>query len=145
MAGIPFEIVEEAFDFVSFGDWGDNQAVLCRETGEVFYHSDSPALDLDEQLPEDAEENPAYVFIPHKQDLDLGRRVAVDFAASHLEDPHVVGRIFNGPGAYGRWKVLLEERGLLPAWFDFELAESRAALRRWCAEEGIELEPQPVG
>jgi len=145
MAGIPFEAVEEAFDFVSFSEWGENAAVLCLETGKVFYHSENLEIDDEVEFPEDVDDNPAYVFVPHKQDLDLGRRVAVDFALSHLEDPHVVGRIFNGPGAYGRWKVLLEERGLLHAWFDFELAESRAALRRWCEEQGIELARQPVG
>ncbi len=144
MAAISFDALEDAFEFVSFSGPGENQAVLCRETGKIFFRAELIELDTPDPFPEDVEDNPAYLAIPDKTELGLGRRVAVDFAASHLEDPHVVSRIFNGPGAYGRWKVLLEERGLLHDWFSFELAEARTALRRWCEANEVEVEPQLV-
>lgn len=144
MAAISFDELEDAFEFVSFSGPGENQAVLCRETGKLFFQAEYIELDTPDPFPEDIDDNPAYIAIPDKTELGLGRRVAVDFAASHLEDPHVVSLIFNGPGAYGRWKVLLEERGLLHDWFTFELAEARTALRQWCEVNEIELERQAV-
>ena len=143
MTRIDFEKLEDAFDFVSWSPDYENRAVLDRRTGQFLFQSTADGAEDEDELPEDIDDDPDFVDIPHKNDLDLGRRVAADFAALRMpEDPHVISRIFSGPGAFGRWKVLLEERSLLEEWFDFERDRTRAALREWCEEQGLELEDQ---
>jgi hypothetical protein len=48
--------------------------------------------------------------------------------------------IFSRRGAYRRYKDLLEQKGLLDEWYDFEQQRTRQALLDWCEENGIELE-----
>lgn len=56
-----------------------------------------------------------------------------------------VYRRFERAGAYGRFKGLLEDHGLLQAWYDFEAAATEQALREWAAENGFTLvEPRPL-
>lgn len=38
-----------------------------------------------------------------------------------------------------RYKVLLESKGQLEAWYEFENKATEKALRNWCKENGIEL------
>jgi hypothetical protein len=54
------------------------------------------------------------VEIPHKNDLDLGQRLVFEFVETHLSDEYQrVEQIFRRRGAYGRFKDLLESKGLL--------------------------------
>ena len=60
--------------------------------------------------------------IPHKNDLDLGQALVFEFAASHLPDEYDrVRDIFRRRGAYGRFKDLLDSKGLLETWYRFPL------------------------
>jgi hypothetical protein len=56
-----------------------------------------------------------------------------DAAAS--KPPH----IFSRRGAYRRYKELLVRRDALERWYDFSNKSEAAALREWCAENGIDL------
>jgi len=47
--------------------------------------------------------------------------------------------IFRRRGAYGRFKSLLERRGVLDEWYAYEARHRESALRQWCAENGIAL------
>ena len=80
------------------------------------------------------------IAIPHKNDLDLGKRLALRFAddllPGSLDD---VYDIFRHKGAYGRFKSLLENRGMLQQWYEFEEKSRKEALRQWCEESGIEI------
>ena len=51
-----------------------------------------------------------------------------------------VEHIFSRKGAYARFKDYLETLGLLEEWYHFEAARRETALKRWCAENGIEVE-----
>jgi hypothetical protein len=51
-----------------------------------------------------------------------------------------VDAIFSKRGAYSRFKDLLEEKGLLDKWYNFEDERNRNALMQWCIENDIELE-----
>ncbi|KVZ49700.1 hypothetical protein [Burkholderia ubonensis] len=42
-------------------------------------------------------------------------------------------------GAYARFKDLLEREGVLEHWYAFEGDSVEKALRRWCAENGLEI------
>jgi len=71
-----YDTIEDAFLFVSSAAPGEHCAVVNRITGETFFSS--IISDYDE-LPDDVDENDAYIAIPHKNDLDLGKTLVMDF------------------------------------------------------------------
>jgi hypothetical protein len=132
-----FAELQDAFEFVSFGAPRENEAYLDRQSGKIYCHSEYG--DFDEELPDDIDDA-KYIAIPDKRELDLGKPLVLDFVSQFLpEDYDEVRRIFSRKGAYGRYKALLERRGALDRWYDFSNKAEEAALREWCAENGIEL------
>lgn len=135
---LKYSDVEEAFDFVSFGTPYTHNAYISRATGEIFWESEF--MDDEEELPEDLGDPDRYIYVPHKSELDLGKRLVLRFVAQELPDDYgEVEAIFSHEGAYSRYKALLERKGKLEAWYKYEGEEIRAALREWGKEEGIEL------
>lgn len=136
-AVVKFDDLLEAFESVSAGLPSEIEAYLSFETGVFHYHSD--VADFNEELPEDIGDSAKYIAIPHKYDLDLGQRLALGFAAAELpEDLDDVYEFFRRRGAYSRFKGLLEHRGKLQQWYEYEEHRKQVALRRWCTENGIE-------
>ena len=135
---VNFAELEDAFLFVSFGIQHENNAYICLDTGEIYYVSST--VDPEEDLPEDLEESDRYIAVPHKNELDLGRNLALSFVDQELPgDYNTVAGFFRRRGAYGRFKQLLEDRGRLQQWYDFENHATEEALRRWCEDNGIRL------
>lgn len=135
---VSFRDLQLAFDFVSVGGIGENQAFLDSETGKIYSHSEI-AGDLEEELPADIEDE-KYVAIPHRNELDLGKPLVLDFVGQFLPDDYdEVRQIFGRRGAYARFKDLLARRGTLDRWYDFSAKAEEAALREWCADNEIEL------
>jgi len=133
-----YDTIEEAFLFVSGAAPCERTAVVHRKTGETFYAS--LMSDYDE-LPEDQDESDDYIGIPHKSDLDLGKPLVMDFVRSRCpEEVDRILTIFRRRGAYGRFKDLLEQKGLLDEWYVFEQQRTHQALLLWCEENSIELE-----
>ena len=134
-----FADIELAYNFVSSAAPSTNSAFLCRETGMCHWHSKYD--DLEEPLPEDVWDRTKYVEIPHKNDLDLGQRLVFRFVGRVLpDDVGEVTGIFRRRGAYRHFKSLLERRGKLDEWFEFQNNSERDALRQWCADNGVALE-----
>ncbi len=134
---IKFENVEEAFDFVSFGAYGDHTAILDKSTGQIYWHSESGDF---EEIPDEISQSADAIALPHKNDLGIGSQLVFDFVRSKVPDDYdYVRRIFGRRGAYGRYKDFLESKGLLQPWFDFENAGKEKALREWCKDKEIEL------
>ena len=134
-----YDTIEDAFLFVSSAAPGEHCAVVNRITGETFFSS--IISDYDE-LPDDVDENDAYIAIPHKNDLDLGKTLVMDFVRYRC--PELIDRvlaIFSRKGAYGRYKDLLAENNLLEDWYDFENKRTREALLKWFELQGITIEP----
>ena len=78
--------------------------------------------------------------IPHKDEIGLGETLVMEFVQDMMPaDLDRVKRIFCDRGAYRRFKDLLEFRGLLESWYDFENKREKEALRRWVAENEIKL------
>ena len=73
---VSFSDLERAFEFVSSGGVGENEAYLDRQSGEIYWHSEFG--DNDEKLSDDIDEK--YISIPDKRELDLGKPLALDFA-----------------------------------------------------------------
>lgn len=134
---VSFDDIENAFFFVSMGQMYMHNAYLCKETGEIFYNSDM--VDSDE-LPEDIDDPDKYISIPHKNELDLGKALVIEFASEFLpEELNKVYSIFRRKGAYSRYKDLLESKGVLEDWYKFEDERQKAALKEWCRENKIEI------
>ena len=133
-----FEDFQMAYDFVNSAPYGENSAVLRKDTGKILYHSEMG--DMDEISDEDLASDDA-VEIPHKNDLDLGTRLVFDFVRTNLPDDYNnVRQIFNRRGAYSRFKDFLESKGLLQSWYDFEAEQQERSLRQWCKDNNIELD-----
>lgn len=133
-----FEDIEMAYDFVSSSPYGEHSAVLRKDTGKILWQSEMG--DLDEISEEEDWESDESVEIPHKNDLDLGKRLVFDFVLANLPgDFDHVRQIFSRRGAYGLFKEFVESKGLLQSWYDFEAEQQERALRQWCEDNGIEL------
>jgi len=133
------EELRTTFEFVSFGAPLEHSAYICVDTGKIYWHSLSAGLG-EEDLPEDLETSDHYIAVPHKNDLGLGRRLALAFVDQELSDEYdTVAGFFGRRGAYGRFKALLHARGMLEQWYEFENRATEEALLAWCEENGIQL------
>lgn len=127
-----------AYEWVSGGETiaMDCEAYISRTTGTVHCCGEG----IDEEPPQDIEDATRYISVPHKQEFDLGRALAVRFVDEHL--PHsreAVNEFFRKRGAYTKFKSLLASAGQLDAWHDYEKAATENALREWCEENGFLL------
>ncbi len=135
---INFEDVDMAFDFASAGQPLENQVYLNILTGEI--HIDSELYDNEEELPKDLDDEKKYILLPHKNDLDLGKPLAINFSYEFLlDDIEEIKSIFHTRRAYSKFKDFLEEKELLDKWYDYECKETEKALREWCAENEIKI------
>ena len=139
MAKFSFSEIEDAFMYVGSAMYGMNSAVLCKDTGKILYRSDMAGIDeIEDQEDLDWDQ---CLDVPHKNDLDLGRTLVFEFVEERLPDDYGrVRQMFRRSEAYSRYKTLLERRGLLQEWYNVENSREERALRKWCAENGIELD-----
>jgi hypothetical protein len=141
---VSWGVLRDAFEFASLGEPGESSAFLNRESGDFIYHS-AGYLDPDEDLPEDIDDDDKYVRIPHKRELNLGKRLALAFVMDFLPNDFDKARaIFNRRGAYARFKDLLEHRNALDQWYEYESKTTEEALRAWCAENEVEIVGAPA-
>jgi len=139
---VSFQQILEAFEFVSMGGGpGEHQAVLCRQTGKIYWHSEFSDLDeLNDELPDDIEDEKKYVTIPDKRELGLGKPLVLDFAREFLPNDFDEGRyIFGKRGAYSKFRALLARRNAVDRWDNFESKATERALREWCELNSIAL------
>ena len=134
---IQFKDIMDAFNFVSFGQVYEHQAFLDKETGKTYWHSEFG--DNEEELPDDIDDE-RYVEIPHKNELGLGKNLVLDFSYEYLpSEVEEIEMIFRRKGAYSRFKSLLERKGALDKWYEFEEKAYEKALREWCEENAIKI------
>ena len=138
MATVTYEDLSAAFDFVSFGAPMEHQAYISLDTGAIYWVSELNPVD--EDIPDDLETSDRYVAVPHKNDLGLGNRLALDFVAAELPSQYeTVQGFFRRPGAYGRFKEVLAGEGYMEKWYAFEAESAAKALKNWCSEHEIEI------
>jgi len=100
---VKFQELLDAFDLVSAGPPMENEAYLSKETGAVYWHSEY-AGDLEER-PIDIDDDEKYLSIPHKNDLGLGKALALGFTREFLaNDLGTVREMFSRRGAYARFE-----------------------------------------
>ncbi len=134
---ISFDDLDNAFLFVSMDQKYMHSVYLCKETGQFFYASEMGDPD---ELPEDIDDPDKYITIPHKNDLELGKTLVIEFTSKYLpEELDRVYSIFRRKGAYSGFKDLLESKGVLKDWYEFEDQRQTIALKEWCKENKIEI------
>jgi len=137
MVRFSFSDIQDAFFFVSSAGYGLHTAILSKDSGRMSWRSEEGDLDEigDTDLPMES-----CVEIPHRNELGLGEELVSEFVAERLpEDSDRIQRMFGRRGAYAAFKSLLESKGLLQSWYDFEHAREEQALRLWCEENGVEV------
>jgi hypothetical protein len=130
--------IELAFAFVNSDAPMMHQAYISLDTGQIYWFSELNPTE--QETPEDFETSDRYIALPHKNELGLGRNLALSFAADELPDRYrEVAAIFHRKGTYGRFKSLLESVGLLEKWYKFEEAALDSALQEFCAANEIQI------
>lgn len=138
MHRVNYEELRNAFEFVSSAAPATNAAYICGLTGNIYWLADS--LELEQAVPADVETAEQYIAVPHKNELQLGQKMALDFIDQVLPaDYNLVSSFFRKRGAYRRYRELLQAQGLLEQWFVFEANACSSALLDWCQEYGIEI------
>ncbi|MEO8673448.1 MAG: hypothetical protein ABI411_19200 [Tahibacter sp.] len=128
----------DAFHFANSGAPDESSAFVNLDTGSI--HCTSSTIELEEEPPEDLETSDRYLALPSKNELDLGRELALSFVEQQLPNEYERSQgFFRSKGAYGRFKNLLESRGAVEKWYAFEAEATEAGLRAWCQENGIQL------
>ncbi|HBT82567.1 MAG: hypothetical protein A2091_12400 [Desulfuromonadales bacterium GWD2_61_12] len=132
-----FDTIDDAFHYVSNAPPGERRAVVHRGSGRVYLAS--VKADFDER-PAGSESDPAYLNIPHRQELDPGKPLLLEFVRSHCpgELPRIEG-LFARPGAYRNVKDHFRRLGLLESWQVFEGEKISERLRQWCIAQGLML------
>ena len=134
---VSFDDLLAGFDWVN-GAPGENEAFVSRERGTV--HWTSISYEVFDEPPADLNDPALYLAIPHKRDLDLGNALPLRFVQEQLPDSYpLVAGFFRERGGHARFKDFLEEQGLLADWYVYEERAVEAALRQWCAEQGLTL------
>lgn len=132
---VKYSEIEDAFFFVSMAPRFTNTAILSKATGKIYYVSGFGDSD---DLPDDVEAVDRYIEIPHKNDLELGFTLVREFVSQWLPDrSDEVERIFSRKGAYSRFKDLLDSKGLIEQWHEYENVRTESALRKWCTANGL--------
>lgn len=113
-------------------------AFVSRSTGRICLRgADGP---VEEDCPTGLDDANEYIAVPHKNELDLGRPLALRFIDEHA--PQVsreVRDIFRRKGAYSRFRSLLLRHRLLEAWHGYEHEATVRALEQWAQQQGFEL------
>ncbi len=132
-----FSDLEDAFLFVAGDAPYLHTAMICVQTGQICLKSELGGFD---EIPEEAYDSDSWRMIPHKNELGLGRDLVFSFVAQRIPaDLDRVESIFNRRRAYSRFKDLLEKRGFLEEWYEFENSNQKEAILEWCRAEGIEV------
>jgi hypothetical protein len=132
-----YDAIADAFHYLSDAPPGERRAVVHRPTGRVFLASLKAGYD---ERPAGAETDPDYVTLPHRQELDPGKPLLLEFIRGHC--PAELARVegfFARPGAFRNVRELLRRRRLMESWQVFEEQRLEALLRQWCADRGLPL------
>ena len=133
---LSYEDLLNAYEWVSSDPTQESSAYVNRESGVVYLEADE--FSEDDELPDDIDDETKYVAVPHKHELELGKALVFSFAEEHLpEDFEKISTHFRRPGAYSKFKTLLEGRRLLDAWHEYERVKTFQALLQWASDNRL--------
>lgn len=132
--------MRDAFDFVSLGEALGAEAYISLDTGKIYLRTVDGDVMEEDEVPDDLETSDRYIALPRKAELDLGRRLVLRFTEQELPgDYDAVWDLFRRKGAYAGFKRLLEVRGALQRWYDYEERATEEAMQIWCQDNDIQL------
>lgn len=135
---VAFADLQSAFDWIAAGSLMRAEAYIDLRDGRVWCVSEDAGIE--EAKPPPDLDSGHYLAVPDKRNLDLGRQLAFDFARRYLpRDFDRVRAMFHRRGAYGRFRELVEARGLRQQWFDFRDAAERHATIAWAESNGLRV------
>src|SRR4051794_22072506 len=85
--------LRNAFDFVSLGAPFEHSAYISLDSGEIYWDSNYAELG-GESLPQDLDTSDLYLAVPHKNDLNLGHRLALAFVDQEMANDYATVRGF---------------------------------------------------
>jgi len=139
MSSVNYNELRNAFEFVSSDSPSVQNAYISLDNGEIFWVSASVELE-EEIVPDDVTTSTRYLAVPHKNELQLGQKMALEFIDRALPDHYnTVASFFRKRGAYRRFKELLQAEGMLEPWFVYEANACDEELRIWCDDNNIKL------
>lgn len=140
MPTIDLDELQGAVDWVSDRHMG-NEAYICKKTGKIYWISGDSGLDDENaEVPSDVDDPEKYIPVPARQELDIGTRLAFDFATLNLPERYdQVRDIYRHRGAYGRFKELLARSELLESWYAYSEERSLTVIRDWCDSEELSV------
>jgi hypothetical protein len=116
------------------------EALRKAEDGEAYDHL--PDWEQEEwkqaEIVVDDKEEKRFVLLPEKRDLD-DYSIMEDFSFS-IKDKKVkekLLRAIRGRGAFRRFRVQVEDSGLLEDWYKYRDFKHLEFAKEWCEEEGI--------
>ncbi|MCJ8313810.1 MAG: hypothetical protein HRU38_16985 [Saccharospirillaceae bacterium] len=133
---IQYSLIEDAFDYASFGFYGQSEAYINIDNDEIILYRESDPENG--HLPEDIEDD-KFVKIPHKRDLNLGSSLPKRFARMYPAIEPEIAAIFKKAGAYQNFRQLLAREDLVIAWREFDKSEQSKALLNWCELNQIDF------
>ncbi len=132
-----YDAIEDAFNYISDGQPGDRRAVVHRVTGKVLMASVKVGFD---QIPAEAANDPDYLLIPRRQDIDPGKGLILAFFNNHAQsEVPQVKAIFTRSGAFRNVKDLMRRLHLLDLWHLYYDEKIEELLRKWCVDNGLSL------
>jgi hypothetical protein len=132
-----YDAIEDAFNYINNGQPGDRRAMVHRVTGKVFLASVEAGFD---QAPPEAENDPDYLLLPRRQDLDPGKGLILAFFNTHAQsEVPQVKAIFTRSGGFRNVKDLMRRLQLLDLWHVYEEQRIEELLRKWCLDKGLSL------
>ena len=133
---LSYEEILNAYEWVSSDPTQENSAFVNRETGAVYFETDE--FSEGDELPDDIDDGTKYIAVPHKHDLKLGEALVFSFVEEHLPDDFErISTYFRRPGAYSKFKKLLEDKRLLDAWHEYERIKTFEALLQWAIDNRL--------
>jgi hypothetical protein len=87
MVTVRYDDLSLTFDFISSAPPVEHEAYVSLDTGEVYWRSEFSDA-FDEDVPDDLETSNRYLAVPHKNERDLGRNLALRFVAEELPESH---------------------------------------------------------
>ena len=128
-----------AIDYISADPGRESEAFLSLYSGEIHYRS--PYTEDFETVPDDIDDETKYLSLPHKNQLELGVALVLDFVAEYFptaEDE--VRAMFRKRGAYSRFKDWADRNDLLDKWHRFEEEATFKAVAQWCRDNDVLFE-----
>lgn len=143
MCSVNYHDLQMAMDFVSVGGFINARAMVSRKSGQIYLDSDDEGMQ--DPVPENIDDLELYAEVPAKQDLGLGKPLALEYADRFLNDAfETVDKMFRRPGAYARFKQLLERQGKLEDWYKFEQSAVKKELLGWAESEGLSIDKETL-